>query len=230
MDTFRGADEGRYGGGPLWLHPDDDLAPNRPGEHLHGKLAFLELSGRHESPLRTGLARLARRPVPPAVWRERLTGQQLVGDELERLTGAGWRVLHSIPLPSHTVVAHLLIGPGGVFSVRTEHHRRAHVRVGSDSARIGRQAGVPCVRLARREAASVSLALGRRCGFAVGARPVLVFVAAGRLTLTHPSDTVLVLREREVTGRLGRLGGVYKPAEIETLYSLARDRRTWTGL
>ncbi|MDJ1132912.1 nuclease-related domain-containing protein [Streptomyces iconiensis] len=231
MDKYGSAHEWPHDSGPLWLHPDDDLAPNRPGEDVHAKLASLEPRERDPGPLRTALARVARRPRAAAAWREQLTGQQRVGDILEELTGTGWRLLHSLPLPSHTVIAHLLIGPGGVFTVRTEHHRRARVRVGPDAAQLGRRRGsVPCVRLARREALAASLALERRCGFAVTAQPVLVFVAARALTCTDPSGTVLVLREGEIADRLGRTGGVWKPAEIETVYALARDRRTWTRL
>lgn len=36
--------------------------------------------------------------------------------------------------------------------------------------------------------------------------------------------------ERDLTDRLSRVGGVWKPAETETVYALARDRRTWTRL
>lgn len=232
MDKYGSAHEWPANGGPLWLHPDDDLAPNRPGEDLHAALAALDPRERDPGAPRTALARLTRRPLPALAWRERLTGDQRVGDALEELTGGGWRLLHAIPLPSHAVIAHLLIGPGGVFTVRAEHHRRARVRVGSDSAHLGGGREVPSVRLARREAHAASLALGRRCGFAVEARPVLVFVAARSLTLADPSDTggVQVLGEDDLTARLARTGGVWKPAEIETVYALARDRRTWTRL
>ncbi|MFF6784538.1 nuclease-related domain-containing protein [Streptomyces sp. NPDC012510] len=37
----------------------------------------------------------------------------------------GWWVLHSIPLPRNVDLDHLLIGPGGVFSVIADPSRQA---------------------------------------------------------------------------------------------------------
>ncbi|MEU0459247.1 NERD domain-containing protein, partial [Streptomyces sp. NPDC006129] len=68
----------------LALHPDDDLAPNRPGE------ALLVALDRDPGPAR----RLRADPR-----RRALEAQQAVGDALDRLDGAGWHALHSVPLP-----------------------------------------------------------------------------------------------------------------------------------
>ncbi|GAA2066660.1 hypothetical protein GCM10009801_13320 [Streptomyces albiaxialis] len=229
MDKYDSAHEWPHGEGPLWLHPDDDLAPNRPGEHLHARLASHEAHGGPLAAPRALAARLAGRTDQAAVWRGQLAGHQEVGDALESKTAGGWRVLHAIPLPSHTVISHLLIGPGGVFTLRTEHHRRAHVRVGHDSVRVGRRRYEPYVRLARREARAASLALSRGCDVVVEAQPVLVLAAASRITVGPEAGSVQVMREREVT-RLGEGMAVWKPPEIEAVYAVARDRRTWTGL
>ncbi|MFG3255018.1 nuclease-related domain-containing protein [Streptomyces sp. NPDC048172] len=229
MDKYGSAHEWPHGGGPLWLHPDDDLAPNRPGEHLHARLASYEAHAGSPGAPRVWAARLTGRTDQAAVWRGQLAGQQEVGDALESMTGGGWRVLHAIPLPSHSVISHLLIGPGGVFTLRTEHHRRAHVRVGHDSVRVGRRRHEPYVRLARREAQAASLALSRGCDVMVEAQPVLVFAAVSRITVTPEAGSVRVMREGEVT-RLGEGVAVWKPPEIEAVYAVARDRRTWTRL
>src|SRR5690606_12637144 len=83
----------------LSLHPDDDLAPNRPGEAL---LIALDRD--------PGPARLLR----PDPRRRALTAEQTVGEALDRMDGAGWRALHSVPLPGGDRIHHLLIGPGGL--------------------------------------------------------------------------------------------------------------------
>lgn len=229
MDEHRTSHEWPHEDGPLWLHPDDDLAPNRPGEHLHAKIASAELRGRAPTVLGAGLKRLAGRPDPMTAWRRSLTGHQAVGDALDTLTGGGWRVLHSVPLPSRAVLSHLLLGPAGCFTVRTESCGRGRVRVDRDTARAGRHGGEPCVRTARREAQVTSYALGRACGFGVEAQPVLAFAAPARLDVVRAPSGVLVTQDRDAV-ELGEGPAVWKPAEVETVYAVARDRRTWADL
>ncbi|MER7044050.1 nuclease-related domain-containing protein [Streptomyces jumonjinensis] len=191
----------------LTLHPDDDLAPNRPGEALHGSLGRAAPAGRlRRDPLR--------------VQRAQLAAEELLGAGLDLLVDAGWRILHSVPLPGADRVDHLAIGPGGVLAVHTLAARRLRVRVQGSAVRVGRADPVPLLRLTRRRAERASLAL------ATAVRPVLAVVGAARLeTYAAPSD-VRLLRETG-TPALARLGGVHKPADIEALYTVARDRRTW---
>ncbi|UGY94674.1 nuclease-related domain-containing protein [Streptomyces gobiensis] len=210
-----------YGSGPLWLHPDDDLAPNRPGESLYAKV---ESAPQGRAP--GWLARLLGRPSEAQEWRRALLGAQIAGAELERLTGRGCRVLHSIPLPGGVDIGQLLIGPGGVFSFHVRHHRKARIRVGDDSVRIGTGRPRPYVRQSRREAVRAAHALTRGCGFPVEVRPVLVLVAAARVIVAPTLRDVWVLRTRDLAA-LGSRGGVLKPADIEAIHSTARDRRTW---
>lgn len=59
-----------------------------------------------------------------------------MGAELDRLARRGWRVLHSIPLANNVDVDHLLIGPGGVFSINTKYHHNKVVWVGDDAVKV----------------------------------------------------------------------------------------------
>jgi nuclease-like protein len=196
----------------LSLHPDDDLAPNRPGEALHAALDSLAVSARSH-------------PVSPRRLRQdprrgELAAQQLLGDGLDRLEGAGWRILHSVPLPGADHIDHLAVGPGGVLAVHTLAARRLRVRIADPMVRTGRGGPSPLLRLTRRRAERATLAL------ATAVRPVLAVVGAARLDLLPAPPDVRILRDEEVPA-LARLGGVLKPAEIEALYATARDRRTW---
>ncbi|MCE0446144.1 NERD domain-containing protein [Streptomyces tricolor] len=47
-----------------------------------------------------------------------------MGRELERLASYGWHVLHGVPKSNGGDIDHLLIGPGGVFSLNTKTHPR----------------------------------------------------------------------------------------------------------
>lgn len=188
----------------LSLHPDDDLAPNRPGEALLGELEAAGAPRRfREDPRRVLLA-----------------AQERVGAALDALEGAGWRVLHSVPLPGGGVLDHLVVGPAGVLVFRTVAAHRHRVRIADPLVGVGRAAPVPVLRWVRHDAERASLAL------AAGVRGVLVVADPARLDLPSPPHDVRVLRDTELAG-LARLGGVLKPADVEGLHWTARDRRTW---
>ncbi|MFJ2740252.1 nuclease-related domain-containing protein [Streptomyces sp. NPDC087440] len=182
----------------LALHPDDDLAPNRPGETLYAGLG--------EAPV------LRRFRADPQ--REALAALQRMGEELEGLEGVGWRVLHCVPLAGGTrldVLDHLLIGPAGVLTVRTVASRNRRFQL-TDAV----------VRRAVHDAERASLVL------AAGVRACLAVVGASRVDGTVPApDDLQVLRDGSAAATLSRLGGVLKPADIESLHALARNRHTW---
>ncbi|MEU7578188.1 nuclease-related domain-containing protein [Streptomyces sp. NPDC041068] len=189
------------------LHPDDDLAPNRPGEAL--RIA------------------LERDPVPARRLRadprhRALAAEETVGDALDGLEAGGWRVLHSVPLPGGARIHHLLIGPGGLFCVGTLAVRKQRVRIADPMVTVGRGEPVPLLRTIRSDAGRASFALTAEV------RPVLVLAGSGvaDLDVAAPPRDVRVLREGDLPA-LARLGGVLKPADVEALHALARDRHTW---
>ncbi|MEU5901331.1 MULTISPECIES: nuclease-related domain-containing protein [Streptomyces] len=191
----------------LALHPDDDLAPNRPGEALRISL------DRDPAPARRLRADARHRA---------LAAEQAVGETLDALEGAGWRVLHSLPLPGDARIHHLLIGPGGLFCVGTLAVRKQRVRIADPMVTVGRAEPFPLLRSLRSDAGRASFALTAEV------RPVLVLAGSGAadLDVAAPPRDVRVLREADLPG-LARLGGVLKPADVEALHALARDRRTW---
>ncbi|MFJ4281152.1 nuclease-related domain-containing protein [Streptomyces massasporeus] len=189
----------------LALHPDDDLAPNRPGEAL--------------------VVALDRDPGPthrlrPDPRRRALTAEQTVGDALDRLDGAGWHALHSVPLPGGDRIHHLLIGPGGLYAVHTLHARRQRVRITDPVITLGRRDPYPLLRRVRSDADRASYALTAEV------RPVLALVDPAAVSITTAPRDVQVLTAAEVEG-LSRQGGVLKPADVEALHAMARDRNTW---
>ncbi|MFD7661925.1 nuclease-related domain-containing protein [Streptomyces sp. NPDC059788] len=235
MSDFRpgpGAEEGKqetpYASDPdrLFLPPDDDLAPNRPGEHLRVRLA-------EEPRSRAALwgARLLGRRPPQDDWHRQLLGEQAVGSALDGLTAGGWYVLHSVPMPPAAVIGHLVIGPGGVLCVDTHNVRGARVRVTEDGVSISRGHQTrPYVRESRQQARRASYVLTRGCRFRVEVRPVLAFVGAADVEPDPALRDVQVVRDEHDVPLLGRLGGVLAPARVERVYTVARNRRTWLRL
>ncbi|MFE5816930.1 nuclease-related domain-containing protein [Streptomyces sp. NPDC056479] len=191
----------------LTLHPDDDLAPNRPGEAL--------------------LIDLDRDPGPahrlrPDPRRRALTAEQTVGEALDRLDRAGWHTLHSVPLPGGDRIHHLAIGPGGLFALYSLYARKQRVTIADPTVSLGRRDSSPLLRRVRADADRASYALTAEV------RPVLALVAPADVTITGSVREVRVVRDTEVEG-LARTGGVLKPADVEALHAMARDRGVWAG-
>ncbi|MQS10282.1 NERD domain-containing protein [Streptomyces alkaliphilus] len=217
--------------GPLWLHPDDDLAPNRPGEWLRG---LPELSTA-EPVLRRVTGRLLGRRAHLDELERRMTGEVLVGTALDRLEPTGRRTLHSLPLPARAVLAHLTIGPGGVFAVHTVNPAGGPVVLGApggpdgagDLLRVGSRSE-PHPRLCRRAAVRAAHVLARAAGEPVEVRPVLAVVSRRVRMVRRPADLlVLAIPDGTPPTVLDRGTPVLKPDRVEELYALARDRRIW---
>ncbi|WP_031108745.1 nuclease-related domain-containing protein, partial [Streptomyces sp. NRRL S-146] len=152
--------------------------------------------------------------------RRALTAEQTVGDALDRLDGAGWHALHSVPLPGGDRIHHLLIGPGGLYAVHTLHARRQRVRITDPVISLGRRDPYPLLRRVRSDADRASYALTAEV------RPVLALVDPAAVSIPTAPREVHVLTATEVEG-LSQRGGVLKPADVEALHAMARDRNTW---
>ncbi|MGW5291105.1 nuclease-related domain-containing protein [Streptomyces bacillaris] len=171
---------------------------------------------------------MLRRRAEDASWRAGLRGERLVSRELARLERHGWRALHSVPLSATWDIDHLLIGPGGVFSINTKNHRNKTVWVGDHAARINHGKGRPYPRNSRREAAIVKRVLDHGCAFPVTVNPVLVFVRPAKLTVEPSLQDVRAIEDRHLSA-LRPLAGVLSPAEVDAVYAVARDQRSWAG-
>ncbi|MFK0025592.1 nuclease-related domain-containing protein [Streptomyces sp. NPDC090798] len=205
------------------LTPAEDLAVNPPGRSLR---ELLDKSG--PGLVERVVARLLRRPTEWDSWQKGLAGERRVGAELNRLSRHGWHVLHSIPLADKVDVDHLLIGPGGVFSINTKHHDKRAVWVGEDSVKVDHGKPAPYARKSRAEAKRVGRVLERYCGFPVPVEPVLVFVGVTDLKVVVTQLSVRVYREREVAA-LAPLSGVLTAEQVEQVYGVARHRLAWRG-
>ncbi|MFF5668452.1 nuclease-related domain-containing protein [Streptomyces griseofuscus] len=204
------------------LTPADDLAVNTPGASLRDKL---DDSG--AGLVERVVSWLLRRPTEWDSWRKGLAGERRVGAELNRLGRHGWRVLHSIPLANKVDIDHLLIGPGGVFSINTKHHPDKVVWVGDDSVKVDHGKPAPYARKNRAEAKRVTRVLERYCDFPVPVEPVLVFVGVTELKVVATQLDVRVYQERQVSA-LAPLSGVLTADQVERVYSVARHRQAWS--
>ncbi|MET7387163.1 nuclease-related domain-containing protein [Streptomyces sp. NPDC005529] len=203
------------------LTPPDDLAENAPGTALRPRT-----DESAAGPVTRALARILGRPADGDSWRKGAEGGRRVGAELDRLRRHGWHVLHSIPLPGDVDLDHLLIGPGGVFSINTKNHPGKPVWVGDDAVKVDNGDPRPYARTSRSEAERVQRVLGHYCGFPVPVEPVLVFVGITDLKVEATQLKVRVYREREVSA-LAPLTGIWTLSQVTRIHSVARHRRAW---
>ncbi|WP_326699809.1 NERD domain-containing protein [Streptomyces sp. NBC_01754] len=205
------------------LTPATDLAMRRPGAALRVQLG--ESGAGTLVRVATGALR-RQKEVDPR--RTALSGERRVGAELKRLTRHGWRVLHSVPLSDGTEIGHLLIGPGGAFAVRAEHHPQASVRIDDGTLRFGDGEPQPYSLDDRFGAGRAQSVLEAYCGFAVPVGTVLVFTGVTALDVVTTPPGVRVLRERQVSA-LAPLSGVLTPTQVERVYDVARNEAAWAG-
>ncbi|MFJ9073970.1 nuclease-related domain-containing protein [Streptomyces sp. NPDC102278] len=203
------------------LSPSEDLARNRPGSRLVGTIAE-----RGPSTVQRLKAKLLRQTTEWDSWYTGLEGERRVGRELERLVPLGWRVLHGIEKGNGGDIDHLIIGPGGVFTVNTKHHRGASVWVGDSMAKINGGPPRPYAAASQSEADFVRKVLGRYCAFEVPVEPVMVFVGIASLDRAVTQYAVRIYQEREVAA-LGPLAGKLTPEQVEHVHDVARHRRIW---
>ncbi|MCJ1680762.1 NERD domain-containing protein [Streptomyces sp. APSN-46.1] len=190
----------------LALPPDEDLAPNRPGEALLGELAHGSAGARVRHRLR-----------------QELLAQQRMGEELDALESADCRVLHAVPLAGAGLIDHLVIGPTGILCVRTVPGRRQRAAVGDLLLTVGRAEPRQDPRWIRRAATRASRAL------AAPVTPALAVVDASRVEVAPTVRDIRVLQPATALPYLVDAPTTLKPPDVDALFTLARDRRTWTG-
>ncbi|MFD7624633.1 nuclease-related domain-containing protein [Streptomyces sp. NPDC059851] len=188
----------------LALPPDEDLAPNRPGETLLGELAHGSVGTRTRHRLR-----------------QELIAQQRMGDLFDALEPDGWRVLHCLPLRTPGRIDHLLIGPAGVFCIRSLPGRRQRAVVGDLLLGVGRADPRPDPRWIRRAASAATRALG------APVTPSLALVDASRVEVAPTVRDIRVLEPATACAALASSPPTLKPPDVDALYALARDARTW---
>ncbi|UQX02987.1 nuclease-related domain-containing protein [Streptomyces sp. RerS4] len=189
----------------LALPPDEDLAPNRPGEILIGELAYGTPGSRARHRLR-----------------QDLHARQRVGAELDALEAADWRALHDVPLPGLGLLDHLLVGPSGVLAVRTVPGRRQRARIGDLLLTVGRSEPRPDPRWIRRAAACAARLL------TAPVTPVLALADASRVEVAPTVRDILVLQPPTAASTLRGIPQCLKPPDVEALFGLARSLPTWT--
>ena len=199
-----------------------DLASHRPGHAVLAHIASLlappggDVQPEGASPSSEG--------VEP--WAVGFVGEEKVGLELALLDDC-WRVLHGVPIGHEgSDIDHVVIGPPGVFTINTKHHRGKTIEVRGDAVFIGRnyQRYVPN---ARHEADCARAALTADLPTPCPVTPVICTVGATLRNREATSD-VWAVEDHRLILSLTAQHAVLSPAQVDWLYNRARRSTTWT--
>ena len=203
---------------------EPDLAATRPGAMAREQAVAL----REAAPVRTFLARLVGAKTEERAWRIGADGEERVAARLAALQRKDprWHAIHSIPLAQDVDIDHLVIGPGGVFTLNTKHHPGARVWVARDTLMVN-GARQPYVHKSRHEARRTAALLGSATLREVFVTGVIVLVGAEDLTIKEPASGVEVVYRGRLVRWLRRQPETLDEAAIETIFEAARRPSTW---
>ena len=176
----------------------------------------------------------APRPRPRGVhrpsWPRGTKGERVVGRRLARLGRDGWDVLRAVSEHGGDEVEHLVVGPPGVFTVSTLHHRGARIRVGGQVVWVD-DAIREYLRNARIEAGKVERRLEQALGGGgptVRVRPVLAFVGAAEIDTHEGHPDVLIVAGERLDAELRDCRGELSLPERDRIVAAAHRVGLWT--
>lgn len=214
---------------PMALRPVSAV-PRRMQDRVPAQ-ALLEqvLRARAAERPRTRLERLVGvDPIGPDAlsWYAGALGERAVAGRLAGLP-AGWRVFHSLPVGRGGAdIDHLVVGPGGVFTIDTKHQRDASVWVAGHAVLVaGRRQ--PYVQKAEAQARRIDRIVGAVLPAAPAVQPVIAVVGAKRLAVRRQPRTARVLRAEQLVRFLGAQPERLSPGEVAALAARFDDVRTW---
>lgn len=199
-----------------------DLALNRPGAGIREEA----VKARQAAPVRTFAARILRVHTDERAWRVGADGEDLVAARLAKLDGE-WRVLHSVPVGTRGAdIDHVVIGPGGVFTINAKHHPGSRIWVRGDTFCVNGRAR-PYVVKARHEAQRASRLLTAAVGRPIPVMGVVVPVRADAFDVQEAPAGVGVVNRRQVVRWLRTRPHLLLRDEIEAVFAMARRSTTW---
>lgn len=178
---------------------------------------------------RTRLERLlGRDPVEPEArsWYTGAIAERAVAARLATLP-PGWSVLHSLPVGrSGADIDHLIVGPGGIFTVNTKHHIDASVWVAGRTVLVN-GASRPIVQKAEAEARRVDRVVAGVLVDPPAARPLIAVVGAKRVAVRRAPRFVTVLRAEQLRRYLRSQPQRLTPVEVARVARRFEDPATW---
>ena len=179
--------------------------------------------------MKTALARVLGVHTDERAWRIGADGEEKVAAQLAKVAKKDprWRFLHAIPVGDRgSDIDHLIIGPGGVFTVNAKNHPKAKIWVGGNTFMVNGHKQ-PYIRNSRYEAARAAKLLTAACGFPVHVEGLIVTVNADDVVIKSQPDGVYVTWRNNLAKWLLSHGDIHTPETIDAIYEAARRSTTW---
>ena len=211
---------------PTWT----DLSTNRPGQAAREQADAHLAEMKDRSRFWTGVARVMDVKNDERAWRVGAKGEETVGARLDKLIEHGWHVLHAVPIGNKdSDIDHLLIGPGGVWTLNTKNHPGKKVWVSPRQVRVGGHV-VPYLRNSEFESDRVRRILTEQLGWEPFVKAALVFLTGTivpDVTIKEMPEKVLILDRMDIPRIFKRSTRRLTPEGIDEIYQLARRSTTW---
>ena len=187
------------------------------------------LRSRADTPPRGTLARvLGISPLTrnEQAWYVGAIGESITGRMLASLDNR-WTVLHAVPIGTGSSdVDHIIIGPGGVFTVNTKHYAGQLIWVGSRALMVSGHSK-PYMRNSEYEAERATISLSRVLPASVDVTPVLAFVSPKSITIKEQPRFVKILEAHSLVRWLHKQPVVLAPHQVALIAMVAADPTTW---
>jgi hypothetical protein len=201
-----------------------------PGQEARAQAEAELAAMRDRSRVGTFLARTFDMKTDERAWRVGAGGEETIGARLEKLRKHGWHVLHAIPVGDRgSDIDHVVIGPGGVWTLNTKTHPGKSVWVGKHQVRVDGHR-TEYLRNSRHEADRASRLLTDACGFHVFVKGALVFLTGTLIpdvTIKQAPEDVAVLDRMDVPGAFRRVKGRLTAEQVAAIFEQARRSTTW---
>lgn len=216
-------------------HPRRFVAPNVPAmRERFAAQSVIEVLLLEQSlvPPRSPLARFfGRSPLgaESLVWYRGAKADIAVGLLLAELP-VEWTIFHALPAGAGgTEIDHLVVGPGGVFTIQTKRHRGKGVRVAGRTVVVDGDR-LPYIREAELEAARVTTLLRQRMLLRSSVRPVVAIVDAKRITVYQKPAQVKVIGAEDLRYWLSSRRPVLDPVDRMEASNIIDSPDTWDVL
>jgi hypothetical protein len=159
-------------------------------------------------------------------WYRGALGEIAVGRILATLP-ADWTVFHALPIGKKGAdIDHVVIGPGGIFTINTKNHSGKAVWVADRTLLVSGQKQ-PHIRNADFEATRVTTLLRERMPALPPVQPVIAVLAPKSLTIKVKPEVVAVLAADRLKRWLLKRPVVLTAEQLAELTAIIDDRATW---
>jgi hypothetical protein len=207
--------------------PVRDLAYVHPGAAAREQAERHAAEARANGRLRFFLQRMLDVKTDERAWWIGAQGEEAVGARLHQLEAIGWHALHAVPVGERgSDIDHVVVGPGGVFTINTKTHPGANVWVGERAVMVN-GAHTDYLRNSRFEAKRTARLLAAAAGGPVHVQAVIAVGAVARLVVRAQPPDVTVISWQHLDAWLARLPARLSTPDVEALFGWARLSTTW---